>query len=243
MGPSGALDDLVFLALRLQTTSFILLGNICYASFTMHKKHIITISGKPGSGKSSTADRVAELLGYTRHSSGDMVRRVLKRNHMTLEEYNNKATSDHDLDDQIDEELRALRDLEDIVVDSRLGFYWLPESFKVYLDLDIDVATARIYQDVTNESRRGVESGDTSLPAVAREVRGRMLAEQARFKKLYSVDPYEKAHFDLIIDTSRHNPHSVAVALFDHYKKWLETEFWEQKKSSIPLGFSYKNQY
>jgi len=210
----------------------------------MHKKHIITISGKPGSGKSSTADRVAELLGFTRHSSGDMVRRVLKRNHLTLEEYNQKAELNHDLDDQIDEELRALRDQEDIVVDSRLGFYWLPESFKVYLDLDIDVATARIYQDVAgNASRQGVEGADVSLSGVAREVRGRMLTEQARFRKLYGVDPYEQAHFDLIIDTSRHNPHSVAVTVFDHYKKWLETEFWEQKKSAIPLGFSFKNQY
>lgn len=210
----------------------------------MEKKHIITISGKPGSGKSSTADRVAELLGYTRHSSGDMVRRVLKRNHMTLDQYNSQAAENHDLDDQIDEELRKLRDLTDIVVDSRLGFYWLPESFKVYLDLDLDVATARIYNDVSsNESRKGVESKNTSLPAVAREVRSRMLSEQARFKKLYGVDPYEKAHFDLVIDTSRHNPHSVAVTVFDHYKQWLETEFWEQKKSSIPLGFSFKNQY
>jgi len=210
----------------------------------MQKKHIITISGKPGSGKSSTADRIAELLGYTRHSSGDMVRKVLKRNGLTLEEYNQKAEDDHDLDDQIDEELRALRDLDDIVVDSRLGFYWLPESFKVYLDLDLDVATARIFKDVTaNSSRSGVEGGDHSLPSIARSVSGRMRDEQNRFKKLYSVDPYDTQHFDLIIDTSRHNPHSVAVTVFDHYKEWLETEYWKQKKSSIPLGFSYKNQY
>lgn len=210
----------------------------------MHKKHIITLSGKPGSGKSSTADRVAELLGYTRHSSGDMVRRVLERNGMTLEQYNNKAKHDHDLDDQIDEELRALRDLEDIVVDSRLGFYWLPESFKVYLDLDIDVATARIYKDVTsNPNRAATEGQDMSLPGIAREVAGRMIAEQERFKKLYSVDPYNKSNFDLIIDTSRHNPHSVAVTVFDNYKQWLATEHWQQKHSAIPLGFSFKNQY
>lgn len=210
----------------------------------MQKKHIITLSGKPGSGKSSTADRVAELLGYTRHSSGDMVRRVLKRNGMTLEEYNQQATTNHDLDDQIDEELRDLRDLNDIIVDSRLGFYWLPESFKVYLDLDIDVATVRIYNDVSqNEARQGVGTSDTSLPDVARQVRGRMVAEQTRFRKLYGVDPYEPGHFDLIIDTARHNPHSVAITVFDHYKEWLKTEFWKQKKSAIPLGYSFKNQY
>jgi len=210
----------------------------------MQKKHIITLSGKPGSGKSSTADRVAEILGYTRHSSGDMVRKVLQRNGMTLEQYNNKAADDHDLDDQIDEELRALRDQDDIVVDSRLGFYWLPESFKVYLDLDIEVATARIYKDISsNPGRDETEGSDHSLPGVAREVAGRMIAEQQRFRKLYGVDPYDKSHFDLIIDTSRHNPHSVAVAVFDSYKQWLNKEDWEQQHSAIPLGFSFKNQY
>lgn len=210
----------------------------------MQRKHIITLSGKPGSGKSSTADRVAEILGYTRHSSGDMVRKVLRRNGMTLEQYNNKAEADHDLDDQIDAELRALRDQDDIVVDSRLGFYWLPESFKVYLDLDIEVATARIYKDISSNPSRGTTEGvDTSLPGVAREVAGRMVAEQQRFRKLYGVDPYDKSHFDLIIDTSRHNPHSVAIAVFDSYKQWLKNENWEQQHSAIPLGFSFKNQY
>ncbi|PIW96975.1 hypothetical protein COZ82_02065, partial [Candidatus Kaiserbacteria bacterium CG_4_8_14_3_um_filter_38_9] len=47
---------------------------LCYSNTIMKRKHIITISGRPGSGKSTTADKVAELLGYTRHSSGDMVR-------------------------------------------------------------------------------------------------------------------------------------------------------------------------
>ena len=37
----------------------------------MAHKHLITIAGKPGSGKTSTADRLAELLDYSRYSSGD----------------------------------------------------------------------------------------------------------------------------------------------------------------------------
>ncbi len=210
----------------------------------MQKKHIITLSGKPGSGKSSTADKVAELLNYTRHSSGDMVRSLLKKNKMTLEEYNSKAISNHDLDAQIDERLRELRDVEDIIVDSRLGFYWLPESFKVYLDLDLEVATARIYKDTTsNASRRDVGTSSTSLSDVSRQVRERMENEQNRFRKIYNVDPYDKSHFDLVIDTSRHDPQSVAITVFDIYKEWLDSEEWEQRHSSIPLGYSYKNQY
>lgn len=210
----------------------------------MDKPHIITISGKPGSGKSSTADKVAELLGYTRHSSGDMVRQVLGKLGMTLEKYNQMANDDHAFDAKVDEKLRDLRNKQDIVVDSRLGFYWLPESFKVYLDLELDIATARIFKDaVTNNSRKSIETNSSSLTEVSRQVRERMLAEQNRFKKLYGVNPYDTNHFDLVIDTSRQNPQSVAIAVFDAYKDWLDSEIWEQRHNSIPLGYSYKNQY
>ncbi len=210
----------------------------------MKKKHIITLSGKPGSGKSSTADKVAELLGYTRHSSGDMVRRILQRKHMTLEEYNNQAEDDHELDAKVDEELRALRNKDDIVVDSRLGFYWIPESFKVYLDLDLDIATARIFKDtISNKMRQAVESSDTSLDAVSKQVKERMLAEQSRFRQLYGVDPYNKSHFDFVIDTSRQNPQSVAIAVFDTYREWLDSEVWEPRHNEVPLGYSFKNRY
>jgi cytidylate kinase len=210
----------------------------------MKKKHIITISGKPGSGKSSTADKVAEMLGYTRHSSGDMVRKILAQKHMTLAEYNAQAEQDHNLDDLVDQELRELRNHNDIVVDSRLGFYWMPESFKVYLDLDMDVATARIYSDATsNQGRSGTGEGISSLAEVTTQVRARMADEQSRFKALYHVDPYGLEHFDLIVDTSRHSPQTVALTVFDTYKRWLDTEVWTQERSAIPMGYSFKNQY
>jgi len=183
-------------------------------------------------------------LGYTRHSSGDMVRKVLAENKMTLEEYNNQAETNHNLDSQIDDELRNLRGKNDIIVDSRLGFYWIPESFKVYLDLELDIATARIFKDtVTNSARSSVGTSSTSLHDVSRQVKERMLNEQSRFRQLYGVDPFNKNHFDLIIDTSRNDPQSVAIAIFDSYKQWLDSEVWEQQLSSIPLGYSYKNQY
>ncbi len=208
----------------------------------MQKQHIITISGKPGSGKSSTADMVAELLGYTRHSSGDLVRSILKEKKMTLEAYNAEAADDHDLDTLVDARLRALRDQSDIVIDSRLGFYWLPESFKVYLDLDLSVATARIFKDTVSNSRRSGEDA-TSLDEVARMVERRVRDERSRFKAMYNVDPYNPSHFDLIIDTSNHSPQTVALTVFDTYKQWLETATWKQVHSSVPLGYSFKNQY
>lgn len=210
----------------------------------MEKKHIITISGKPGSGKSSTADQVAELLGYSRYSSGDMVRNLLSREGMTLAEYNNQAADDHSLDEKIDQMLRSLRNKNDIVIDSRLGFYWLPESFKVYLDLDMQVATVRIFKDAMHNNMR-TKAGEMadSLDAVAKQVQSRMENEQRRFKELYGIDPYNSSNFDLVIDTSRHSPQTVALTIFDTYRRWLKTTTWKKETSAVPLGFSFKNDY
>jgi cytidylate kinase len=210
----------------------------------MNRQHIITISGKPGSGKSSTADITAELLGYTRYSSGDMVRQILTEKGLSLAEYNERAKNDHALDEAVDNRLRALRDKKDIIIDSRLGFYWIPESFKVYLDLDIEVATVRIYKDaVDNSSRSNTGEGISSLADVSIQVKHRMEEERRRFRELYHIDPYDLSHFDLIVDTSRHSPQTVALTVYDIYRRWLTTEVWRQEKSAIPMGYSFKNQY
>lgn len=210
----------------------------------MERQHIITISGKPGSGKSSTADKVAELLGYTRYSAGEQVRTYVRKHKMTLAEFNKMAEKDHSFDHNIDDELRKLREQKDVVIDSRLGFYWIPESFKVYLDLDFDVAAVRIFRDLDLNSGR-MESGEVAHSAtdVVRNVKARMDNERHRYQTLYGINPYDMSHFDLVIDTARHSPQTVATTVFDFYKKWLHSEAWEPVHSEVPLGYSFKNEY
>ncbi|MDA8596824.1 cytidylate kinase family protein [Candidatus Pacebacteria bacterium] len=210
----------------------------------MERPHIITVSGKPGSGKSSTSDKVAELLGYSRYSAGDMTRKYIEKHKITLAEFNKKAQDDHALDEMIDEGLRNMRDEKDIVIDSRLGFYWIPESFKVYLDLDLEVATARIYRNIDqNESRQKSGEGGNSMGEVARNVKQRLNSEIRRYRNLYGINPYDASHFDLVIDTSNHSPQTVATTVFDHYKKWQHSDSWRQVKSEVPLGYSFKNEF
>jgi cytidylate kinase len=210
----------------------------------IQKKRIITISGKPGSGKSSTAKKVADLLDFEYYSSGNMVREMLAERGMTLQEFNEKAKSEHSLDQDIDEQLRALREKQDIVVDSRLGFYWLPESFKVYLEIDMDTAAARIFGDIQkNKKRANVLGPMSNLGEVAWSVRKRMNEEQRRYRRLYGIDPYDSTRFDMVVNTSRHSPETVALVIFDEYKRWTKSKVWTQVYSEVPLGYSHKNEY
>lgn len=210
----------------------------------MQRPHIITISGKPGSGKSSTADRVAELLNYDRYSSGDLVRKHVRKQGTTLALFNQKAESDPSMDHAIDEELRGLRSSQDMVIDSRLGFYWIPESFKVYLDLDISVAIARIFKDAVDNKGRSSEGGLASnVSDVQKQVQSRLNTEIRRFRNLYGINPYDDKHYDLIINTSRHSPETVALTVYDTYRKWLASETWKPVYNAVPMGYSFDSKY
>ena len=92
----------------------------------------------------------------------------------------------------------------------------------MYLDLDPEVSIARIYKDSNlNALRSSSGEGTMDMDAVIDQVNERLQNERRRFKKFYNVNPYATANFDLIIDTSRHSPQTVALTVFDMYSKWL----------------------
>jgi cytidylate kinase len=112
----------------------------------------------------------------------------------------------------------------------------------VYLDVDNDVAIARIFSDANvNASRSTSGEGGASMDDVIDQVEGRMQSERGRFKKLYGVNPYSVKNFDLIVDTARNSPQTVALTIFDNYNKWLKTTSWEQVISRVPMGFSFRH--
>lgn len=193
----------------------------------MQKKHIITISGKPGSGKSSTAKQLSKLLGYEHFYSGGITREIATRRGLSLGELNKLAEEDQSIDLEIDEYVKRMSTYERVIVDSRLGFHWIPESFKVFLELDIDVASARIFHDI--DSRMKSAEFAINVHEVGSGIKERIESEKGRYEKLYGINPYHPSHFDLIIDTAQNNPMSVALKIYDNYKLWLRTDHWRQK--------------
>lgn len=204
----------------------------------MEKKHIITIAGKPGSGKSSTANEVAKLLSYTRYSSGDMMRDIAKKRGVSIREINEIAENDKSIDKEIDESLRRLNEFERVVIDSRLAFHWIPNSFKVYLDLDIEVAAVRIFRDMDDKRTKSGEQFESAFD-VEDSLKKRLGSEKRRYMNLYGIDPYHPSHFDLIIDTARNDQSVVALKIFDQYKLWLASDNWKQVIEKVPMNYSY----
>ncbi|OGJ02760.1 hypothetical protein A3G06_00750 [Candidatus Nomurabacteria bacterium RIFCSPLOWO2_12_FULL_46_14] len=187
------------------------------------KKEIITIVGVPGSGKSSTADLVAARLDFQRFSPGDFMRKMALETELSLNELGKKAEEDGgEIDRKIDEETRKIGKKEKIVLDSRLGFHWIPESFKVFLDLPLRISAERIFNNLESNKLRAASEGKASKEEVYKKITARLESEKKRFKELYGIADYtDKNHFDLVVDTDKNNLEQVVNIVIAEYKKWL----------------------
>ena len=185
------------------------------------KKHIITIAGKPGSGKSSTAKLVASTLNYRHFSSGDMMRSLGEGRGLDVFATNLANEEDRTLDNIVDGALKKLGETEDkLVVDSRMAWHWIPESFKVYLDLDLQIAAERIIKN-TDEFRRRHEDIPENAAEYAIKLQGRLDSEARRYQKYYNTNPYELSNYNLVINTATAPLEEVTQLILDSYERWL----------------------
>lgn len=186
------------------------------------KKKIITIAGNAGSGKSSTADGVAEILDYDRFSSGDFMRAVAESRGVTLEKLHAMAEEDPSIDHEIDKQNMKMGERENIVIDSRLAFHFIPYSFKVFLSLDPDVAAKRIFKDKQESSDRDMEEETRSKEEVRERIEERMQSNRRRYKELYDIDYLDESQFDLVIDTDENTLEQVVKEVVKEYKNWCD---------------------
>lgn len=185
------------------------------------KREIITISGDLGSGKSSTADLVAKQLGFSRFSSGDFMRQMAVKMNISLLELSALAEKDFSIDKEIDAEIKKVGEKDKIVIDSRLAFYWLPESFKVYLSLDPKIAAQRISINLNENKLRKESENSNSQEEVYKKILERSESERKRYEEIYGVNHLDKNNYDLVIDTDKDSLEEIAQYIIDVYKNWL----------------------
>ena len=188
------------------------------------KKQIITIGGRPGSGKSTAAKAVAAELGFMHFSSGDLFRAVSREHGQDVLQSNLAAEKEDGIskiDQLIDQRLRDIGETEDsIVIDSRMAWHWMPGSFKVFLNLDIETAAVRILGSMTPE-RIAAEHIPSDPAEYAKNLQGRLDSEARRYKKMYDVNPYDIDKYDLVINTKTTKPDEVAKLIMERYTGWL----------------------
>lgn len=167
---------------------------------------IITISGDAGAGKSTIAGIIARNLKFRKYSVGDFMREIARKRKTTLLKIGRLAENDPTIDEELDDMQRELGKYEDhFVLDSRLGYHFIPKSFRVHLKVDPETGAKRIFRD-----KRKTEKENLTLKKTLENVKKRKKSEIQRYKKYYNLNPYDKKNYDLVIDTSKSSPEETA---------------------------------
>ncbi|NQV91749.1 AAA family ATPase [Candidatus Woesearchaeota archaeon] len=184
---------------------------------------IITISGNPGSGKSTVAKILIKKLNAERIYVGGIRRDLAKEKGMTLEELNEYAKThpetDVDVDVKAAEKARMLEKQGKIViVEGRTQFHFIPESIKIYVKVEPNVGAERIWKDlqIKELAKQRNEGNIESLEQLKASVTLREEQDAARYKKYYGIDNRNESQFDLVVDSTVPSAEEVAEKIVEY---------------------------
>ena len=176
---------------------------------------VITISGNPGSGKSTVAKLLEEKLNIKYIYSGMIFRELAKEYKMSLEEFGKYCEEHKNIDVELDNRQLEILKKGDVILEGRLAG-WLAyknkiPAFKVSIIADLDIRVKRVVNR---------EKGD--IKKRKKEIIERERSESARYKKYYNIDLKDNSIYDLVIDSGDKTPEEIVDVIL---KKMKEKHF------------------
>lgn len=196
---------------------------------------LITVTGQPGAGKTTACTALAAELGWEYFYTGLVMRRLGEEMGLTVTEVNAAAETNPEIDRRVDAVYVELESSgKPLVVDARLGWYFLPRSFKVMFHVPVEVGAARVLlaQKRVGEEYRDIQSA-VQLMTARRE------SERVKHRNSYGIiDDGDFAHFDLVLDTSYSSPDRNVSFVRAAYWLWHKgirlPKIWLSPKSLYP---------
>ena len=182
----------------------------------MKKRQQISISGEPGAGKSTAITGLSKILGYPVHNIGKYSREFCEKMGYSFDHYEQFMQDFPQLDKAIDDDCtKASDDNLTLIIDGRLGWYFAPNTYKVFLTCEPHEAARRIYEAERDEEKYA------SVEACEKAAKKRFDDENKRFMKKYGVSNATRTQFDLVVDTTHLTPAEVVSSILKGYEVWL----------------------
>jgi len=165
---------------------------------------IITVSGQPGSGKTSVATEIAEKYGFAIISAGEQFRKLAAERGMTLEEFGRQAEADRSIDLAIDQRQKELAAKHaNALVEGRLAGWTIDADLKIWLKTPLRVRAERI-----------AKREDVPVHRAYDETEAREKCELLRYRSFYDIDLTDLTVYDLVIDTTKWDAGGVSNIIF-----------------------------
>ena len=183
------------------------------------KRHIISIAGNLASGKGAVSEYLIEKLGYDVYRNGEYFRKLGAEMGMDVTTFNEYVKDHPEIDKQIEKSASDYaKDHDNFIIDARLGWYAVPESFKVFLKVDVDVAAQRAFND---PKRKATENFATVEEQKADLIK-RFDLENKRYFEVYGVHKEDLSNYDFVVDTTNLTIEEAGQKVLEAYQKWLE---------------------
>jgi cytidylate kinase len=177
---------------------------------------IISIAGAEGSGKSTIAKLLAAKLGWPRYYMGRIWREKAQALGLTLVEYQKMGETDPSIDLEVDEYQKELGEsLDDFIIEGRTSWYFIPQSFKIYLDVSAAEGAKRIFKDLQKDSSRNEDNNLKTVQDVLASVKIRHESNNLRYEKYFKIDVYDQSHYDFVLDTTNLNIDQVFAKVWE----------------------------
>jgi cytidylate kinase len=169
---------------------------------------LVTVSGPPGSGTTTTSRHVAARLEVDLVPGGAVFRALAAERGMSLAEFGRYAVDHPDVDRELDARLAARAREGDAVIESRLAG-WIARNeglpaVTVFVDCAPRIRAERVAQ----------REGLTVERALA-DNRERERVERARYMAVYEIDVEDTSIYDMVLDSGSLSPTELSDRIAD----------------------------
>jgi cytidylate kinase len=181
---------------------------------------IISLSGNQGSGKSTIAERLAKKLGWPRYYIGGLRRAAAERRGLSLAEYNKLGESDPQTDLEVDNYQKKLGETEDnFIIEGRTSWYMIPQSLKIYINVEDEVGAQRIFNDIKQNNRQSEKELRTYEDVLA-GIKARRASDDKRYRQYFNINVHDLSHYDFVLDTTNLSPDEA----FDQVDRFIQSK-------------------
>jgi len=186
---------------------------------------IISISGAPGSGKSTIAKMLATRLTWPRYYMGGLRREAARKKGLSLAEYNKLGETDEATDREVDEYQQELgKNQDNFIIEGRTSWYFIPHSLKIYLDVNPEAGARRIFSNLQQKNDRNEANNLNSWQDVERSAQERITSDNLRYQRYYQIEVYNQKNYDFYLDTTDLDQNQVFQRVCDYIDGQLDNK-------------------